>query len=289
MGSRRTDSLRELLERVYRRYNRSACIGSDPLQYAYRFSDARDMEIAAFLAAALAYGRVQQIHRSLDRLFSLIGPSPYEFTAGFSASSRRKLAGFKHRFTTGRDIADLLELLSGVLSRHGSLRSFFISGYDAQDETVLPALTRFCDVLGTEYADTHGGRLSRGLMYLLANPRRGSASKRLHLFLRWMVRDDDVDPGLWTGIDKAKLIVPVDVHMGRLCQILGLHESRTISLATAVKITAAFAKIEPADPVKYDFALSRIGIVENCNGRYRAECEACELFGVCVQKEHWTK
>ena len=148
---------------------------------------------------------------------------------------------------------------------------------------------RFCAALSAEYAAAHGGGLSRGLMYLLANPRRGSAGKRLHLFLRWMVRDDEVDPGLWKGIDKAKLIVPVDVHMARLCGILGLHEGRTISLVTAVKITAAFAKIEPADPVKYDFALSRIGIVENCNGRYRPECEACELFGVCVQKERWTK
>jgi len=281
--------LRDLLERVYRRYNRRACIESDPLQYAYRFSDARDIEIAAFLAAALAYGRVQQIHRSLERLFALTGPSPYEFTAAFAPSSRKKLAGFKHRFTTGQDIADLLELLSGVLGRHGSLQSFFLGGYDARDETVLPALTRFCDVLGAAYADAHGGHLSRGLMYLLANPRRGSVSKRLHLFLRWMVRDDDVDPGLWTGIDKARLIVPVDVHMGRLCHILGLHDGRTISLAGAVKITAAFAKIEPADPVKYDFALSRIGILENCNGRRRIECDACELFGICVQKENWIK
>jgi len=131
---------RDLLEPVYRRYNRRARVGSDPLQYAYRFSDPRDIEMAAFLSAALAYGRVQQIHRSLDRLFDLTGPSPYEFTAAFSASSRKKLAGFKHRFTTGQDIADLLELLSGVLGRHGSLQSFFIEGYDSRDETVLPAL-----------------------------------------------------------------------------------------------------------------------------------------------------
>ena len=148
---------------------------------------------------------------------------------------------------------------------------------------------RFCAALSAEYAAAHGGGLSRGLMYLLANPRRGSAGKRLHLFLRWMVRDDEVDLGLSKGIDRAKPVVPVDVHMARLCGILGLHEGRTISLVTAVKITAAFAKIEPADPVKYDFALSRIGIVENCNGCYRPECEACELFGVCVQKERWTK
>ena len=118
-------------------------------------------------------------------------------------------------------------------------------------------------------------------MYLLANPARGSASKRLNLFLRWMVRKDDVDLGLWTSIDKAGLIVPVDVHIARLSRILGLHNSSTVSLSTALKITEAFAAICPTDPVKYDFALSRIGIVEDCTGRYRPGCPLCELSATC--------
>lgn len=99
-----------------------------------------------------------------------------------------------------------------------------------------------------------------------------------------MVRRDDVDPGLWTSIDKSRLLVPVDVHMARLSGILGFHNGRTASLSTAVKITDRFAEIEPADPVKYDFALSRIGILENCTGRHRSGCEFCELFKFCLQK-----
>ena len=134
------------------------------------------------------------------------------------------------------------------------------------------------------YADRDGGQASRGLKYLLASPERGSACKRLNLFLRWMVRDDEVDVGLWKSIDKSRLIVPIDVHMGRLCKILEFYDRKGISLSTALKITDSFKHIEPADPVKYDFALSRIGIVENCNGNFRPECEVCELLEYCFQE-----
>ena len=149
------------------------------------------------------------------------------------------------------------------------------------DENTISALSKFCDGLLETYAKAHGGQATRGLEYLLAGPANGSACKRLNLFLRWMVRSDDVDTGLWRRIDKAKLIVPVDVHMGRLCKILGLHSLKTVSLAMAVKITEGFREIEPADPVKYDFALSRIGIVENCTGQRHSRCKLCELFRFC--------
>jgi endonuclease III len=96
-----------------------------------------------------------------------------------------------------------------------------------------------------------------------------------------MVRKDDVDLGLWRSVETAKLIVPVDVHMGRLCKILGLYDRRTVNLSTALEITDSFGEIEPADPVKYDFALSRIGIVENCDGSYRPACNDCELLCLC--------
>jgi uncharacterized protein (TIGR02757 family) len=282
--------LAETLERLYARYNHRRYIGSDPLQFAHRFTDSRDIEIAAFLAASLAYGRVQQIERSVNRLLSLMEASPHAFVACFEASNRAKLAGFRHRFTSGETLADLLELLRIVLDEHGSLEACFAAGYDPGELNVVPALTRFCDRLSDLYARGHGGRRpGRELMYLLASPRRGSASKRLHLFLRWMVRSDAVDVGLWSRIDKAGLIVPMDVHMGRLCRILGLHASRTISLATAVQVTEGFARIEPTDPVKYDFALSRIGIVENCDGHCRTACEACELLDICAQRENWRR
>jgi uncharacterized protein (TIGR02757 family) len=242
------------------------------------------MEIVGFLASSLAYGRVQQIEKSLAELLGRIGNNPSEFVQNFDGKQREKLKSFKHRFTSGDNISDLLKLLQIVLSRFGSIEEFFMQGYSSSDEDIIPALSRFCDSLTRMHVAKHHGKASPGLGYLLASPIRGSACKRLNLFLRWMVRDDDVDMGLWKSVDKAKLIVRVDVHMSRLSKILGLCYHRTVSLSAATKITERFAEIEPADPVKYDFALSRIGIVGNCTGQLRRECELCELFNLFCRR-----
>ncbi len=279
--SERRTGLRDILEGLYKRYNRFDLIKPDPLQFVYRYSSPVDMEIAAFLASALAYGRVRQIEKSLDRLFGRMGKSPAEFVKNFGSAERRKLQGFRHRFTSGDDISQLLKLLGDVINEFGSIERFFIAGYEPEHKNIIPALSKFCESLLDRFASRHNGCISKGLAYLLPKPAAGSACKRLNLFLRWMVRNDDVDAGLWKSIDRAKLIVPVDVHMGRLCRILGFHAQRTVSMKTALEITSFFSQIEPADPVKYDFALSRIGILENCTGRCRKGCEACELFEFC--------
>jgi uncharacterized protein (TIGR02757 family) len=276
--------IKAVFEKLYRKYNRPEYIHTDPLQFVYHYSNPPDMEIAALLSAQLAYGQVLQIHKSLNDLFSRMGESPRAFVENFDESSRRKLAGFKHRFTTGQDIGDLLMLLKKVLDQHGSIEAFFVRGYSPEDKNILPALSGFCSSLLDMHAKAHKGLLPAGLRYLLPNPAAGSACKRLNLFLRWMVRDDDVDAGLWKRVDKAKLIVPVDVHINRLCRILGFHDRKIISLSTAVIITEHFAQIEPSDPVKYDFALSRIGILDNCTGWHRSSCEFCELLQFCKGK-----
>lgn len=285
----RMAEIKDVLERLYAKYNHRRLVKPDPLQFLYRYSEPADVEIVALLASGLAYGRVQQIEKSLSRLFEHMGDSPSTFVREFNVRKRAKLRDFKHRFTAGDDISDLLELLRNVYERFGSIEQFFVQGLDAGDANIIPALTKFCDSLCAMYAERHNGAQSSGLKYLLPSPARGSACKRLNLFLRWMVRDDDVDPGLWRSVDKAKLIVPIDVHMGRLCKILGLYDRKTVTLSAAVEITESFVEIEPADPVKYDFALSRIGIVENCDGSYRPTCDDCELSGFCGRSEHEQK
>jgi len=213
-----------------------------------------------------------------------MGDSPYEFVINFNKNKRRTLKDFKHRFTAGDDISDLLTLFKKIIGKYRSIEQYFAQGYSPDDKNIIPALSKFCNSLLDIHAAGHKGLTTRGLKYLLVSPAGGSACKRLNLFLRWMVRDDDVDAGLWKSIDKAKLVIPVDVHMSRLCKILGLYDRKTVSLSAAVEITESFAEIEPADPVKYDFALSRIGILENCNGRLRKGCEFCELFGFCSRQ-----
>ena len=278
---RKTAQLKKILERVYRRYSRRELIKPDPLQFVYRYSNPSDMEIAGLLSAILAYGKVQQIEKDLADLLARMTDGPFEFVRTFDREKRGKLQDFKHRFTCGDDIADLLELLRNVLADFGSIENFFVNGYNEDDLNIVGALGEFCDSLLSMYARMHNGQITKGLGYLLPRPTAGSACKRLNLFLRWMVRDGDVDTGLWKAIDKRKLIVPVDVHMGRLCRILGLYEQKNVSLSAALKITEGFREIEPADPVKYDFALSRVGILQRCTGQVRKGCELCELFEFC--------
>jgi uncharacterized protein (TIGR02757 family) len=275
--------IKDILERLYNKYNHRNLIKPDPLQFVYRYSEPSDMEIVAFLSAGLAYGRVEQIQKSLNNLFERMGKSPYSFVKSFDKSEQKKLKGFKHRFTSDQDISDLLTLFKKILSQRNSIEEFFINGYNSDDINIIPALTKFCDSLRETHAREHNGHISHGLKYLLVSPAKGSVCKRLNLFLRWMVRDDEVDAGLWKSVDKSKLIVPVDVHMGRLCRILGLYKRKAVSLQAAIEITESFAEIEPDDPVKYDFALSRIGIVEDCNGKYKHGCKLCELAKFCLR------
>lgn len=276
--------LKGVLEKLYKKYNKFELIKPDPLQFVYNYDRKADMETAGFLAAALAYGRVRQIEKSVTKLLGLMGESPSEFVRNFSAKDRKKLRDFKHRFNTGDDISDLLTVLKKAINTSGSLEEFFLCGYSDTDETILPALTRFCHELIAQHQKRTGKPAQMGFRYLLSDPEKKSACKRLNLFLRWMIRDDDVDAGLWKSIPASKLVVPVDVHMGRLCRILKLYDSKTLNLKTAIEITQGFAQIQKDDPVKYDFSLSRIGIVEHCTGTINDKCKECQLVGYCIKK-----
>lgn len=277
----RIEQIKELLERLYVKYNHREFIPPDPLQFLYKYSNPADREVVALLSAELAYGRVEQIEKSLNDLFERMGTSPYAFVINFGQEQRKRLSSFKHRFTSGQDISDLLAVLREVLKEKGCIENYFLLGYKDTDQNIISALSKFCESLLNRFMKHKKAKTPKGLRYLLTNPAGGSACKRLNLFLRWMVRRDEVDPGLWSSVDKAKLIVPVDVHMARLCRILKLYDQKTVSLAAAVKITESFAEIESTDPVKYDFALSRIGILEDCNGKLRPQCQDCELLEFC--------
>ena len=281
------EKLKALFEGLYEKYNRKELIKPDPLQFIYQYTNSADMEIVGLLSACLAYGRVEQIQNDLNNLLGRMGSSPHDFVANFTNKDRASFEGFKHRFNTGNDISDLLALLKYVLAEYGSIEKYFLLGYDTAQENTIFALMRFCDSLLDKYCMTHQGHKSKGLAFLLAGPTLGGAAKRLNLFLRWMVRSDDVDAGLWRSIDKSKLIVPVDVHIARLCRILGFHSHKNVSLKTAIDITRNFARISPDDPVKYDFALSRIGIIEDCTGRRRDQCNICELLPWCRNRKDW--
>lgn len=276
-----SSTLKNILESIYLKYNRRKFIKTDPVQFLYWYSAPADMEIAGLLAAELAYGRVEHIHKSLDELFRKIGKSPFEFVKNFNDSKKAGLKHFRHRFTSGDDISDLLTLIRKLLVKYGSIENLFLQFYNSSDKNLVPAMTKFVRALRSMYADTHKCGMTRGIKYLLSGPDGGSACKRLNLYLRWMVRNDEIDTGLWKKLDKAKLLVPVDVHMARLCRILGFYNGGGVSLSAAEKITGAFARIRADDPARYDFALSRIGILDKCNGLKSKRCDFCDLYEFC--------
>jgi len=270
--------MKAVLERLYNSYNRFVKIVPDPLQFVYQYGSNEDQEIAGFLSAVLAYGRVKQIERSLVDLLARLGSSPTSFIRQLKNSDQKHLSSFKHRFNTGLDVFYVLMAMKQFLKNHGSLEGAFLAGYEDLQPNVIPAMVSFRHRLLSQIESCHR---SPGVLYLLADPQKGSPCKRLNLFLRWMVRDDDVDAGLWTHVDPGKLVVPMDVHMSRLCRIIGFHNKKQASMDTALQVTSRFAEICPEDPVKYDFALSRVGIIEQCKGEVCTYCQICELRTVC--------
>jgi uncharacterized protein (TIGR02757 family) len=244
--------MKEKLEELYRKYNRRECIHPDPLEFVHCYEAPADREIVALIASSLAYGRVSQILKSVSCVLAPMAPSPSAFVTTSSLKTfQQTLCNFKHRFATGDHLASLLMGAQQVLQEHGSLGACFLAGMN-DDDTVLPALTRFA----TQVTACADGRVG----HLVPDPDRGSACKRLNLFLRWMVRSDEVDPGGWESVSASKLIVPVDTHMHRICLSLGLTTRRQANLRTALEITDAFRELAPDDPVKYDFALTRLGM-----------------------------
>jgi uncharacterized protein (TIGR02757 family) len=249
---------RETLEELYACYNRSEFIHPDPLEFVHQYPDPLDREVVAMVASSLAYGRVQQILRSVSVVLDCMGETPSRFVMEQSSERLRKaFEGFRHRFTGGDQLAGLLCGIGQAIRRHGSLQACFLTHHKRDDDSVLPALTAFVQELATAVP----GETSM----LLPSPTRGSACKRLNLFLRWMVRTDDVDPGGWSGVNSGLLIVPLDTHMHRISLEAGLTRRKQADMQTALEVTRFFKTIAPDDPVRYDFALTRLGIrgIEN--------------------------
>ena len=247
------DRLRERLEALYRDLNRRRYVHPDPLEFLYKYDDARDREVVALIASSLAYGRVKQILTDVAVVLEILGPRPARRLTELSPRQlRTALRGFKHRFSTGEHVAVMLTGAKRIMEGHGSLEACFAQAADKADPTVIPALTAFVSKL-IDAADGECG-------HLLPDPAKGSACKRLHLMLRWLVRCDKVDPGGWTCIGADKLIVPLDTHMHRIAHALGMTSRKAADGRTAMEVTEAFGRIAPADPVRYDFALTRLGI-----------------------------
>lgn len=242
------------LEKTYKAMNRPEFIHPDPLEFVWRYNSAADREVVGLVAACLAYGNVTQILKSVEKVLAPMGKSPAAWLKKTAAAEIKKyLSGFKHRFTTGDEMAVFLLNIKRAMEKHGSLENLFVKGYDKKELNVEEALYRFINSFNElACAPT-----------LTPCPEHKSSFKRINLFLRWMVRKDAVDPGVWTKVSPSKLIIPLDTHMRQVSMGMGITKRKDTSMKTAAEITAYFSRIEPSDPVKYDFALTRAGIRGN--------------------------
>jgi uncharacterized protein (TIGR02757 family) len=261
----------QALETLRARYNRREFVHPDPLEFLYGYEDARDREVAGLIASSLAYGRVGSILRSVARVLERMD-RPARFLEEASEDVLfTAFRDFRHRVTSGETLSLLLLGAKRVISQYGSLGACFKAALKEEHDTVFPALSSFV------------GELARAAgscpTHLLPVPAKGGACKRLNLFLRWMVRRDEVDPGGWDGVPPSKLVIPLDTHMHAMGRMLGFTKRRQADRRTALEITAAFRSIAPEDPVRYDFALTRLGIrgdgdLEGFMKDVRAEREA---------------
>ncbi len=278
-----TGDLRAPLERLYRTFDHPDS-ASDPVRIVRRYRDPEDREIVGFCAAGLAFGRVASVLNSIESLLEVMGPRPAAFVRDFDPDKGRvRLAPLVHRWIRGNDLAALILILQRMLRECGSIERFFLTGDDPASPDVGPALDAFSTrALATDVRPAYGRVPKRpGVCYFFPRPSAGSACKRLNLFLRWMVRKDVVDMGVWTTVSASRLIVPLDTHVIRLGQCLRLTRYQSPGWKMAAEITASLRAIDPADPVRYDFSLCHVGMMNACGFNRAQKDSQCPLRGVC--------
>jgi uncharacterized protein (TIGR02757 family) len=274
--------LKARLDAQYESFN-FAESATDPIQIVRRYPDPADREVVGFCAAALAFGRVASVIQSIERLMEVMGPAPAAFVRRFDP--RRDGTAIKpliHRWTRGEDLIALLIVLQQML-RCGSIERFFAEGLDLSAPDLSGALESFsARALAVDVRAAYGSRTCHpGVAYFFPRPSSGSGCKRMNLYLRWMVRNDGVDLGVWSAIPASKLIVPLDTHVIRLGRCLRLTDYASPGWKMAAQITESLRALDPQDPVKYDFALCHIGMADQCGFSRSKRDAACPLKGFC--------
>lgn len=253
------EKIKNKLNYHYKAFDRNT-ISPDPLEFPHRFSNPMDIEISAFIASIVAYGNVKQIMITLDRIYNVVGDSPHQFVLNYNHKKDVKLfKDIKHRFYTSEDIAALFAGLNEIYVTYGSLNYLFLLYYFEKAENIKGALSFFSNNL-TDIVIKASEHNSRGVRFMFPDPQKGSACKRQNLFLRWMIRNDELDFGLWKEIPTSKLVVPVDTHIAQISRKLALTKRTNVSWNMAEEITNNLKKFDKNDPVKFDFALCHIGM-----------------------------
>ncbi|MCB8965058.1 MAG: TIGR02757 family protein [Bacteroidales bacterium] len=246
--------LQDLLDSRYERYANKLFLADDPIQIPHRFSKVEDIEIAGLLTATIAWGNRKSILNSMNRLLNAMSNNPYQFVINFKSSDRKYLKGFVHRTFNEDDCAAFIQVLKSIYSEQGGLRSVFVGAYN-RNKSIADSINAYrnCFVI----ADIP----SRTLKHT-PNINAGSAAKRLNMYLRWMVRPsaEGIDFGLWVEIPTSALLIPLDVHSGRVARALGLLQRPQNDFRAVEELTTELRQFDTNDPIKYDFALFGMGV-----------------------------
>lgn len=266
--------------------DRKARIGSDPVGLVRRYSGALNLEIAGLVGACLAFGNAKALCAKVADAFDRLGPSIAR-VADDELSVFAAMAGWKHRVYRGEDVARLIIGARRVQRAHGSLERAFVGALERHG-AVREALAEWVHEVRTSGGLDIAAGSRRGAQHILADPSKNSGCKRLLLYLRWMVRPDDgVDLGVWKRVSPSVLLIPVDTHLYKLSRNLGFTKRTTLTWATTEAITAALRRLDPEDPVRFDFPLCHLGMLQRCPSRRDAvRCEGCGIKDVC---RHWEK
>lgn len=281
--------LKEKLDKLGENFDYQARIAADPVRFPSRYENPADREIAALISAVFAYGRVEIIGRILEKIFSVIGPSPAEFVCNWDREKSDRFEGFYHRFNNTDDIRTLLWSAGRVREKWGSLENLFLEGYKTGGENngvkSFQAGMEFFSKTFLEIGGYSPHTYRRKYGYFFPRPSSGSACKRLCLFTRWMTRPKPVDFRVWKGVSPSHLVIPVDAHISRIARYLGFTDRTTVSWKMAGEITASLRRMDPDDPLRYDFLLCHMGISGECPGKYdREKCGKCTIKDLCVRE-----
>lgn len=250
-----TSELKEFLDTKVIEYNQPKFIDSDPIQIPHRYNLKEDIEIAGFISATIAWGNRKSIIKNASRFMDFMGNAPYDFVMNHSSNDLEQLSPFVHRTFNGADAMQFIKSLKHIYTNHGGLENVF-SKY-ASPDSVQPAISVFKSLF---FEIDHLKRTEKHI----SDPLKKSAAKRINMYLRWMVRNDNtgVDFGIWNNLSPAQLSCPLDVHSGNVARKLGLLNRKQNDAKALYELDNALRALDPKDPVKYDFALFGLGVFE---------------------------
>lgn len=250
------EQLKNYLDLKVEKYNQIDFIESDPIQIPHKFSKKEDIEIAGFLAATIAWGNRKMIIRNSNRMMDLMDNAPHDFITNYQESDLKNFEGFVHRTFNSDDFTQFIKSLRNIYENHGGIEKVFTKYQGEHD--MKEAIYQFKN---TFFEIDHEQRNTKHI----SNPLKGSAAKRINMYLRWMVRDDDkgVDFGIWKGISPSKLSIPLDVHSGRIARELNMLTRKQNDWKAVAELDKQLRLLDANDPVKYDYALFGIGVFDD--------------------------